>query len=758
MTKEKVNKIVITFLLLNPLIDILTAMQLTNNIGFISISTLVRGLFFLAMLIYIYKSSINKKYLFIFIIYMFLTLSYNFIFTKNSMSLELANLILIFYLPISILFFNNIDNKNINDKLIIILYLIYINLIIIPYFFGIGHNAYSVLQNKKGYIGLFYSGNEISAIIIGLLPIVFNYIINLKNYILKIIIIIETILAVIIMGTKTLFIGFFIVLLYYFIKYFKSFNIKKKIISLIVLISLILITIIIAPKLSVFNNLFITLSYYKINSILDMFNLENINNVIFSTRLTYLKNVNDVFIKSSKYVFLYGLGRTGLNNIKDIEIDIFDIFYSIGIFGSVIYIILIIYALKKVHLRKQYKFSFILFILMSLFSGHILIKPMVSIYIALIFIINKNDVKIEKKRVLLVSNMYPSNKYKHYGSFVKNAKGVLEDNGFIVDKSVMYKQDHFIGKVISYLSLYFGTILKGMFTNYDYIYVHFISHSAFPAVFLKKTSKNVCLVLNAHGNDVVMDLPFEEKNIKRSKKYIPYADKIVVPSNYYKSVMIKKYNVDENKIFIYPSGGVDTEKFKYKEMKIAKKECNLKEEYDYIGYVSRIEKNKGWDVFLKAIKVLKDENKIDNKRFLIVGSGSEEKQMNNMMKKLNIIDLIETRSLVSPDELVNIYNSLKIFVFPTYRESESLGLVGLEAMSCEKIVIASENYGPTDYVKENRNGLFFKPKDYVDLKNKILDVYKLNNEQYKKMIKKARETAIKYDVRNTKDEILKVFK
>jgi len=79
-------------------------------------------------------------------------------------------------------------------------------------------------------------------------------------------------------------------------------------------------------------------------------------------------------------------------------------------------------------------------------------------------------------------------------------------------------------------------------------------------------------------------------------------------------------------------------------------------------------------------------------------------------------------------------------------------------MSCETIVIASENYGPTDYVKHNKNGLFFKPQDYVDLKNKILDAYKLNNEQKKKLIKKARETAISYDVRNTKDEILKVFK
>ena len=108
--------------------------------------------------------------------------------------------------------------------------------------------------------------------------------------------------------------------------------------------------------------------------------------------------------------------------------------------------------------------------------------------------------------------MYPSKRYKHYGSFVKNVKGVLEDNGYIVDKSVMYKQDHIVGKILSYLSLYIGTILKGMFTDYDYIYAHYISHSGWPCVFLKKTSKNIFLVLNAHGNDVLADMDFEKKN------------------------------------------------------------------------------------------------------------------------------------------------------------------------------------------------------------------------------------------------------
>ena len=755
------EKLVPILLILFPFVDVLTAVQIKSNINIPSIGTIIRGIFLLLVIVYLYKNKKDRKIIIIFSLYFILELGYIFLFTKSNMYNEVANIFEIFYLPFMIYFFKIYENKKIDNKLIFIIYLIYLNLIVMPKIFNIGYDVSEFYSNKHGYYGLFYSGNEVSAILLGLLPITLNYAINLKNYIIKILYYIELVIVTILIGTKTLFIGTILVVTYYFIKYIKyNFKDMKKIYKFFVLfIPIIIITsiIIIFPKTSVYKNIKVQLKYYQIDEIDEFVSESMLDRVIFSSRISYLKKVNKEYLNNNKYSILYGLSREGVLNIKDIEIDIFDIFYALGIFGMFIYILMTIYGFKNTKIRNYYKFSLILFILMSLFSGHVLIKPMVSIYIALLFILNKNDLKIEKRKILLVSNMYPSNKYKHYGSFVKNAKEVLQDNGYEVDLSVMYKQDNFIRKLFSYISLYLGTILKGMFNNYDYIYVHFISHSAFPAVFLKRTSKNISLVLNAHGNDVVMDLPNEEKNIRKSKKYIPYANKLVVPSNYYKNVMIRDYNVDENKIFIYPSGGVNTDRFINKDIKEAKKECNLKEEYDYIGFVSRIEKNKGWDVFLKAIGELKKENKIGNKRFLLIGSGSEEKQMNELMKNLDIVDYVETRSLVSPDELINIYNSLKIFVFPTYRESESLGLVGLEAMSCETFVIASNNYGPTDYVKDMKNGLFFIPQDYVDLKNKILKYYELNNEQKKKILKKARETAINYDVRNTKDEILKVF-
>ena len=301
-------------------------------------------------------------------------------------------------------------------------------------------------------------------------------------------------------------------------------------------------------------------------------------------------------------------------------------------------------------------------------------------------------------------------------------------------------------------------ILKGIFNNYDYIYAHYISHTGFAPVFVKNTSANIKIVFNAHGNDVVSDDEKDIKNIKKSKRYLKYAYKVVVPSKYYKDIMINDYNIKENKIFIYPSGGVDTTLFKKIDKKEAKKNAKLSDKYNYIGYVSKLEKNKGYDIFLEAVSILKDKKELKNYKYLIVGSGNEEDKFSEMVKDLKLEDYLEVRNLVSQEELINIFNSLDVFVFPTYAKSESLGLVGLEAMACETLVVASNKYGPTSYVNDNKNGLLFEQKNSSDLADKVLKVLGLNQEEEKKMKAKARETAIKYDSFKTKDIILDVFK
>ena len=714
------------------------------------------------VLIWLKNNYKNNKILLIFALYVLLAVMYFFGLTKYGIFSEINNIFQIFYLPLMLLFFSKYNNEKINEKLVLKIFLLYLNLIIIPYIFNIGYNLTESYSNKVGYFGLFIGGNEISGILVGLAPIVLTYVNKSKSYILKIIVYLELLLVMYLAGTKTLFIGIILTLLYLYYRHLRYayvvMNEKKNKVFNIIVIFIIIGFICIIPFSPMIKNIKTTFNYYNIKNPIDIIKVENLDNIIFSKRLSNLNKINKEFIKGNAQSVIYGLGITKIKDINVIEIDLFDIFYSIGIFGTFIYFLLILFTTRFNSLKEDKIMSCSLFILMSIFTGHILIKPMVSIYIALLYLLTRNSVLLNKKRILLVSNMYPDNKSKHYGIFVKNVEEILKSNNFDVDKVVMTKQNERIIKLFSYIFFYLNTICKGIFNNYDYIYVHFVSHSSLGAVFVKRTSKNVKLVLNAHGNDVIADYPFELKNEKRSSKYMKYADKVVVPSKYFKDLIIKKYNIEKDKVFVYPSGGVDTNKFIHIDKKEAKKTSGLNSKFSYIGYISRLEKDKGYDVFLRAIKYLVDNKEIDKEKFLVVGAGSEENDFNKLVKELDLKDYLEIRNMVSQEELINIYNSLDIFVFPTYRKSESLGLVGLEAMSCEILVIASKNYGPTDYLIDGKNGLFFNPKDHVDLANKILKMKKLNNEEIKKMKKKARETAVKYDSRNTKNMILDVFK
>jgi glycosyltransferase involved in cell wall biosynthesis len=654
---------------------------------------------------------------------------------KDSLLCEFINIVNIFYFPLSMLLFGAYNNDKINDKLITKIFLLYEVIFVVSSIFNLN----------------LYDNMFISIILLILGGIALNYINNSKSFILKIVSYILLFLCVYYSNTVIMYLGTIIILLFILIRYirysriFKVDKWQKR--NIVISIFIIALLIGLCPVMKITHTI-------KDNKIY------TVNNIVkytgYDSKLEVLGRVNNKFTSGKVENYIYGLGKYNLNIIDNINIDIFDIFFGVGLFGVVVYILMILYNTRFHGLKDKYNFAFSLAIILSL-VGTVLINPSITIYISLLYLLSKNSLTLDKQRILLVSNNYPSKKYKQYGSFIKNTEDVLKDHGFIVDKVVITKQDNIICKLFAYIRMNLMVILKGIFNNYDYIYAHYVSHTGFAPIFVKKTSANTKIVFNAHGYDVASDSE-NSKNVRRSKKYLKYAYKVVVPSEYFKEVMINDYKINKNKVFIYPSGGVDTNLFKKIDKKEAKKNAKLSNKYNYIGYVSKLEKNKGYDVFLKAISLLKDKKELKNYKYLVVGSGSEEDKFKEIVKSLELEDYLEVRNLVSQEELINIYNSLDIFVFPTYTKSESLGLVGLEAMSSEVLVIASNMYGPTSYIVDNKNGLFFEKENSEDLSKKIIKVLNMKEEELNKIRTKARETAIKYDSFKTRNQILEVFK
>ncbi len=431
-TINLIDKILIIYIFLQPLLDIFTSMMLHYSKGMMTIGEVIRVgmlLFFLSYFFFIKPKTKNFKKI---TIYLILIGIYSVLFSLHILNLygkafiftQIKGLLKTFYFPIIlVLFYDILSRKNMEkyEKILKILFVIYGLLVFIPNFFHIGFKSYQV--TKVGSIGLFYTANEISAIISILMPFFIIYLIEKKNLwsiFLSSIILLYTLTS---MGTKGPLISLGIILVILTIKYIKE-KLKNKqykniTIVFISLISFIFLLCIFIPKTSFWKNMVIHLDFLQVDEISDMVdNPKNIDRFIFSDRLTFLKNTNKIYYDANLKTKLLGLGyETDDGLIKAVEMDYFDILYSQGIIGFLLVMISFSYIFIKIikKYRKigyenysnlgmlSYKLSISLILLLSLLTGHVITAPSVSIYVALIFVLFYNklyegDTKYEKTR------------------------------------------------------------------------------------------------------------------------------------------------------------------------------------------------------------------------------------------------------------------------------------------------------------------------------------------------------------------------
>lgn len=355
------------------------------------------------------------------------------------------------------------------------------------------------------------------------------------------------------------------------------------------------------------------------------------------------------------------------------------------------------------------------------------------------------------KKLLFLTNMYPSKEVPTYGIFVKKTYQWLHEL-YYVKLIKICKTDGIIKKIYTYFNFYTKAVFQGVFFKYDCVYAHFISHCALPIKIIRFFHKSIVIVGNIHGEDVFSEYDKYQNNKKRARIFLKYCNYIIAPSSYFKDKLCEEYEFDEKRVFVSPSGGVDTDYFIPKSIDQCKQKFGFNISKKNIGMVSRIEEGKGWDVFIKAAKMIE----YDNTEFVIVGSGSQEAEMKNMIEQEGMRDRIILLPMMGHDKLADIYPSLDIFCFPTNIVWESLGLVGLEAMSCKIPCVISSMPGPSSYCSHD-NCLRFNPKDAYQLSIKIKELLEMDSDDLMRLKENARETALEYDSRLVKREFLKFF-
>jgi len=186
--------------------------------------------------------------------------------------------------------------------------------------------------------------------------------------------------------------------------------------------------------------------------------------------------------------------------------------------------------------------------------------------------------------------------------------------------------------------------------------------------------------------------------------------------------LIKDYSKRiRNKIKVI-CNGVDNRKFR---------PLNLKRIENSILFAGRYVEKKGIRNLLKVARDLKEYN------FIFAGMGPLK----------HLINLPNTKDLGfrQKNELVNLYNTADICVFPS--KNEAFGNVCLEAMSCGACVIVT-NSGFSEIVEDGKDGLIIEPDNAKELKKAILMLIQ-NQELKARLRENARKKALLYDIKKS---------
>lgn len=409
--------ILVVFIFIQPLLDLLTSLEIHVIHFGVSIGAITRFIFLLFCSYYVLFISKEKKFKYILlgiglylVLYALVILKYK---STDIFFYEFRNGVDTFYLPVLLVsFYLMFKNKAINIKLstLVLLYLISIAFVLFPNITNTGFNSYS--EAKVGSIGWFYSANAIGNLFAFLLPFMFFYILKSKlNIVVKILIAMSILYVFVSMGTKVpvlaFMLSFIINFIYYFILWFKNKNYKLVFGSIAAFFIGIILAILLLPKTSFYKNIKIHKEYLGFNHYYEVFtDYHLLDHFVFSQRLTFLKNTNNNFknvpiiekVLGMGYIENYG---TDKEVDKTIEMDYFEVFYRHGIVGCILFYLVVIPYIyvfirtkhEKSLLNMEFKLSMAIILLLSLFSGHVLVTPSISIFVALIIniFINKDN-------------------------------------------------------------------------------------------------------------------------------------------------------------------------------------------------------------------------------------------------------------------------------------------------------------------------------------------------------------------------------
>lgn len=345
------------------------------------------------------------------------------------------------------------------------------------------------------------------------------------------------------------------------------------------------------------------------------------------------------------------------------------------------------------------------------------------------------------KKVLVITNMYPSKENRSFGVFVKNQVEALRQRNLQVDVVAITNPNSGKRNVLKKYSIWGMQIIWALLTrgrSYDVVHAHYVFPSGLLGL-LFKWFLHKRLVVTAHGGDIDKMAKKNALLFGLTKTILGKADHIVAVGEELQNQLISTFSINQNKLSLL-NMGVNRKVFKPIDKKQARIQCGLEQDGQVILFVGNILEQKGLLELLSSIRILIQTG--EKVTLYIIGAEKSDvfkRRLEQKIRDEQINDHIVFLGVKDQADIALWMSAADCLVLPSH--IEGFGLVALEAMACGTPVIGSE-VGGLKYLLAEGTGVGTPVQNSYELANNISTVLsseEKRNQFITKGLKKAEE-------------------
>jgi L-malate glycosyltransferase len=284
---------------------------------------------------------------------------------------------------------------------------------------------------------------------------------------------------------------------------------------------------------------------------------------------------------------------------------------------------------------------------------------------------------------------------------------------------------------------------------FDLLHAYYLTQAGFVAAYAGRYL-GLASVVSIRGNDIER-AAFDPSRFSHVMYALQNASAVTTNASL---LRVKAQAFIDREIFLIPNG-IDTKLFRPMERNAALAQTLGIADEPTIGFVGELRQKKGLTTLLIAYAQIAKNHP---SRLLIVGdvrSGEDQKIFDEMKTSIPTSKITVT-GYVSNSDLPSYYSLMDVVVHPSLRDG--MPNVLLEAMACEKTVIATPVGGALDVIEDCKNGRMV-PIDDVHSLTTILQELLSDRSQRNQLGTSARRTVqSRFTYRNELDGNLAVYR